>query len=64
MFVWKTPAGQQFLKYSEQPIWQQEPCHVQSLKSNSPTILMLSLNFSSFFVFFFDDLYMPKYTNI
>ncbi len=26
----KIPIDQQFLKYSDQPVWHQQPCHVQS----------------------------------
>jgi len=41
------PVVQQFLKYSDQPVWHQQPFHVQShLNSLSSPILMLSLNFS------------------
>jgi len=30
-WLWeKSPVDQQFLKYSDQPVWHQQPCHVQS----------------------------------
>ena len=43
----KIPVDQQFLEYSEQPVWHQQPCHVQShLTSSFFPILMLGLNLS------------------
>ncbi len=40
------PVDQQFLKYSDQPVWHQQPFHVQSLKSSFFPVLMLGLNIS------------------
>ncbi len=37
---------QHFLRYSDQPVWHQQPFHVQSLKSPFFPVLMLGLNFS------------------
>lgn len=35
--VGNLPVGQQFLKYSDQTIWHQQPCHVQS--PFAPTVI-------------------------
>ncbi len=42
----KIPVDQQFLKYSDQSVWHQQPFHIQSLKSPFFPVLMLGLNFS------------------
>ncbi len=42
----KIPVDQQFVKYSDQSVWHQQPFHVQSLKSSFFPVLMLGLNFS------------------
>ncbi len=43
----KIPVDQQFLKYSDQLVWHQQPIHIQSnLNPLFVPILMLGLNFS------------------
>lgn len=60
--VWKILVDQQFVKFSDQPVWHQQPRPPQSKSLQSPSffILMLALNSASRL----HPVYLTKYTEL